>query len=97
MTVWISGWVDSLVSPPQEFLDEITSDTIRIVAPDPSVWHVPRCELKLLSWIAADSAYVDVLVWHVGGGSGRSALAVRGGNDWRICPSRGLATLCGMP
>lgn len=95
MTVWVSGWVDDVVSPPQEFFDEITSDTIRIVAPGGLKQSVPKCELKLLSWIAPDSAYVDVLVWHFGSGVGRSALAVRDGNDWKICPMRAFVTHSG--
>jgi hypothetical protein len=96
MMVSVSSWYAKDTPPPQAFLDAVSTSLVRAVSPGPRKWDVPSCELNLLTWISPDSAYVSALVLRPGSGHTRSALAVRNGDDWIVCPSRGVGVLCGM-
>jgi hypothetical protein len=83
------------LTPPDDFLNRITTD--RVLATNDGVRSdtVLPCTVRLWSWIGPDSAFVRAGVSGMGGcGVSRCALVVRKRAGWRVCPAKTTIRIC---
>ena len=84
---------ENRIEPPDVFLKRISGDQIEVRGGGMRGRDVTMCELRLYWWLTPDSAYVKATVMRFGGGVSRTAVAVRDGDRWRICPSTIIGTI----
>jgi hypothetical protein len=78
---------ESCPPPSQEFLDAISTPATRAIAWNEDLdYQTPKCMLEFRSWLSPDSAYIFAEVSQ-SGFTGRGAVAVREGADWKVCPT----------